>query len=114
LRRPARGRSRPVRRRDFALSASKELSAVNTKLIGMPDEPDPRSMTDDPRIMLRGVRVDDGSDLMVDHPEQPANYRHVDGTLWTWQGRWRIVGGVRLEGRRVGGAHIRLYDLATE
>lgn len=55
-------------------------------------------MTEDPRIMLRGVLVDDGTDLMVDHPQQTADYLHAHGTLWTWQGRWRIVGGFRVEG----------------
>jgi hypothetical protein len=74
---------------------------------------DPRSTIEDARIMLRGIRVTDGSELMVDHPQQPADYLHVDGTLWTWHGRWRIVDGIRTRGRIVGGRHIRVYDLAT-
>lgn len=59
--------------------------------------------TEDARIVLRGLQVAEGSDLMVDHPRQPAEYVHVDGTLWEWHGRWRVVGGV----------HVRAYDLVT-
>lgn len=58
--------------------------------------------TPDTRIVLRGREVGAGNDPIVDHPGQPADYVHTDGTLWRWQDRWRIVGGV----------HLRLYDLA--
>jgi len=55
--------------------------------------------TPDPRIVLRLGGV---SDPIVSHPEQPADYLHTDGTVWTWRDRrWRIVRGVRL----------RMYDL---
>jgi hypothetical protein len=57
----------------------------------------------DTRIVLRGRGAGDGNDPVVDHPGQPADYVHTDGTVWTWQDRWRIVGGV----------HLRLYDLVT-
>jgi hypothetical protein len=39
--------------------------------------------------------------LTVDHLGQPEDYIHTDGTVWTWQGRWHFVRGVRL----------RSYDL---
>jgi len=53
-------------------------------------------------------------DLIVDHPGQPADYVHTDGTLWKWRERWRPVGGVIDErGRRRGGTHLRVYDLVT-
>lgn len=82
----------------------------------MPDNAprDGRSLIEDSRIILRGVRAADGSgDLMVDHPEQPADYRHMDGTLWTWNGRWRLIGGTRVKGGFVGATHVRAYDPAT-
>jgi hypothetical protein len=41
---------------------------------------------------------------MVDHPGQPGDYVHTDGTIWTWKGRWRPLGG---------GRHMRVYDLAA-
>jgi hypothetical protein len=56
--------------------------------------------TPDSRIVLRGYRVGEGDDLIEDHPGQPADYVHRDGTVWTWQDRWRVVGS----------AHLRLYD----
>ena len=51
------------------------------------------------RIMLRGAQVDG---LIVDHPGQPADYVHADGTVWTWRERWRPLGG---------GRYLRVYDL---
>jgi hypothetical protein len=60
-------------------------------------------VTEDARIVLRGDQAGELDDPIVDHPGQPADYVHTDGTVWTWQDRWRIVAGVRL----------RLYDLAT-
>jgi hypothetical protein len=46
----------------------------------------------DSRIVLRIGGTDDP---IVEHPGQPADYVHTDGTVWTWLGRWRLVGGVR-------------------
>ena len=47
-------------------------------------------------------------DVTVDHPGQPEDYTHEDGTVWTWKGRRHILRGVRLrsydlEGARIGG-----------
>ncbi len=57
----------------------------------------------DPRIVLRGEQTRLATDPIVEHPAQPADYTHRDGTVWTWRQRWRIVGGV----------HLRMYDLVT-
>jgi hypothetical protein len=54
------------------------------------------------RIVLR--HVGEISDPIVHHPEQPEDYVHTDGTLWTWQERWRIVGSDLL----------RLYTLVKD
>ena len=54
-------------------------------------------------IVLRGAQIGLADDPIVDHPGQPADYTHTDGTVWTWQQRWR----------RVGGVHLRLYDLVA-
>ena len=59
--------------------------------------------TPDTRIVLRILGPGEVSDPIVDHPGQPADYVHTDGTVWTWQDRWRIVGGV----------HLRMYDLVA-
>ncbi len=59
--------------------------------------------TPDSRIVLRGREVGEEGDPIVDHPGQPADYVHTDGTVWRWQDIWRIVGGVDL----------RVYDLMT-
>jgi hypothetical protein len=65
--------------------------------------------TEDTRIALRT-----GSDrLIVDHPGQPADYVHTDGTVWAWHERWHLVGGVRDGERIVGRIHLRAYDLVT-
>jgi hypothetical protein len=53
------------------------------------------------RIVLRGAQIGLANDPIVDHPGQPADYVREDGTIWTWQQRWRIVEGV----------HLRMYDL---
>lgn len=66
---------------------------------------------EDPHIILRGV--DGVDDLTVDHPGQPADYVHADGTVWTWRERWRVVGGARERGGVVGAVHLRVYDLVT-
>ena len=57
--------------------------------------------TADSRIVSRSDRTGLATDLVADHPGQPADYVHTDGTVWTWQKRRRIVGGVNL----------RMYDL---
>jgi hypothetical protein len=57
--------------------------------------------TPDSRIVLRGDQTGLANDPIMDHPGQPADYIHADGTVWTWQERWRIVDGV----------HLRMYDL---
>lgn len=59
-------------------------------------------VTEDARVVLGGHEAGEWNDPIVDHPGQPADYVHTDGTVWTWRDRWRIVGGV----------HLRLYDLA--
>jgi aminoglycoside 6'-N-acetyltransferase len=53
------------------------------------------------RIVLR-LQDSEAEDPIVDHPGQPGDYAHPDGTTWTWEQRWRIVDG----------AHLRAYDLA--
>ena len=67
----------------------------------------------DTRIVLRGAHAGEAEDLIVDHPGQPGDYVHADGTVWTWRERWRIVDGVREGVRRVGGVHLRMYDLVA-
>jgi hypothetical protein len=42
-------------------------------------------------------------DVPVNHPGQPEDYTHEDGTVRTWKGRVFILRGVRL----------RAYDLAV-
>ncbi len=71
--------------------------------------------TPDTRIALRGPDVGEVDDVIVDHLGQPADYVHTDGTVWTWRGRIRLVGGVRVRGGvgRVGSAHLRMYDLVA-
>jgi len=66
---------------------------------------------EDTHIVLRTGGVEDP---IVDHPGQPADYVHNDGTVWTWQARrWRPVGGDR-DGERIAGRVVlRLYDLVT-
>lgn len=59
--------------------------------------PDPYQ---DVRIMLRSD-LGREHDVTVDHPGQPEDYTHEDGTAWTWMGRVFILRGVRL----------RAYDL---
>ena len=64
----------------------------------------------DTRIVLR---TGGANDPMVDHPGQPADYVHSDGTVCTWLGRWRLVGGVREGDRIVDRDHLRSYDLVV-
>jgi hypothetical protein len=70
---------------------------------------------DDPRIILYDYSpFREYVDLIVEHPDQPADYIHTDGTRWTWVDRWRPVGGVVDErGGRRGGTRLRVYDLVT-
>jgi hypothetical protein len=68
-------------------------------------------MVEDTRIVLRAGGM---NDPIVDHPEQPADYVHTDGTVWTWHKRWRLVGGFQDDKERISGRiHLRLYDLVT-
>jgi hypothetical protein len=64
----------------------------------------------DTRIVLRTGGADDP---VVDHPGQPADYVHADGTVWAWHQRWRLVGGVGDGERMAGQLYLRLYDLVT-
>jgi hypothetical protein len=67
--------------------------------------------TEDTRIVLRTGGM---NDPIVDHPGQPADYTHTDGTVWTWHKGWRPVGGVRDDkGRRFASIHLRVYVLVT-
>jgi hypothetical protein len=66
---------------------------------------------EDMRIVLRMVGEVD--DVIVAHPGQPADYVHADGTIWTWQERWRLAGGHLENGRSVGATLLRLYSLVT-
>jgi hypothetical protein len=62
--------------------------------------------TPDTRIVLRVLEaVCDPKNPMVDHPRQPADYVHTDGTVWTWKERWRPLAG---------GQHMRVYDLVPD
>ena len=60
--------------------------------------------TPDTRIVLRGLGAGEEGDLIVDHPRQPVDYVHGDGTVWTWRERWRPLGG---------GHYLRVYDLVA-
>ena len=58
----------------------------------------------DSRIVLRGIPHAGMADYVaVDHPGQPADYVHTDGTVWTWQARRVFI---------LGGVRVRCYDLA--
>jgi hypothetical protein len=61
---------------------------------------EPAQRVQDVRIMLRS-QLGGSHDLTVEHPGQPEDYTHADGTVWTWKGRWFILRGVR----------VRWYDL---
>jgi len=76
-------------------------------LLGHPE----RGMTmQETRIVLR---TGGEADPIVDHPGQPADYVHTDGTVWTWHQRWRLVSGIRHGERMVGRHHLRAYILVT-
>jgi hypothetical protein len=59
--------------------------------------------TEETRIVLRALAAaGDPGNPVADHPGQPADYVHTDGTVWTWQAkRYRPLGG---------GALLRVYD----
>jgi hypothetical protein len=65
--------------------------------------------TGDTRIVLRVG----GDRVIVDHPGQPEDYVHADGTAWTWHQRWHLVGGVRNGQEIYGRIPLRAYDLVT-
>jgi hypothetical protein len=69
--------------------------------------------TPDSRIVLRGGQIGLANDPIVDHPGQPADYVHTDGTVWTWRERWRLVGGVQDDEGWTGRAQLRMYDLVV-
>lgn len=56
---------------------------------------------EDMRIVLRGAQIGLAEDPVVIHREQPGDYVHTDGTVFTWLQRWRLTAGV----------HLRVYDL---
>ena len=44
--------------------------------------------TEDTRIVLRVLTAaGDPGNPVVEHPGQPADYVHTDGTVWTWQAK---------------------------
>ena len=55
----------------------------------------------DSRIVLLGSPIGLADDLIVDHPRQPADYTHMDGTVWTWN----RDGGSSAASRMTQGAH---------
>jgi hypothetical protein len=69
--------------------------------------------TSDTRIALCVWKNGELSFLIVDHPGQPADYVHADGTVWTWHERWHLVGGVREADQIVDRDRLRAYDLVT-
>jgi hypothetical protein len=91
-----------------AIRGSRSMTLVITT--GVPTRLSSIGMTPgDTRIVLRS-----GDDRpIVDHPGQPADYVHTDGTVWTWHERWHLVGGIRDGERIVGRIHLRAYDLVT-
>jgi hypothetical protein len=71
---------------------------------------EPAEPPEDTRIVLC---TGSDEDPIVDHPGQPADYVHTDGTVWTWHQRWRLVGGVRERDRIINRIHLRAYDSVT-
>ena len=63
--------------------------------------------TPDPRIVLRGDQMAWPTIRSGITPRQPADYIHTDGTVWTWQQRWRLSGPVHQH------LHMRVYDLVA-
>ncbi len=67
-------------------------------------------------IVLRRGQGGLADDLIVNHPGQPADYTHADGTVWTWHRGWRLVGGFQDDKGQPFGrfhTHVRAYDLAS-
>ena len=89
---------------------SVELLGADNSLIERKALELPRPLETTTRIVLR---TGSAEDPIVDHPGQPADYFHTDGTVWTWHQRWRLVGGARGGDRIVGPVHVRVYDLLT-
>jgi hypothetical protein len=86
-----------------ALVAVKAAGYYVCNMQGLPPRNGPEVRPDpyqDVRIMLRSD-LGREHDVTVDHPGQPEDYTHEDGTVWTWKGRVFILRGVRL----------RAYDL---
>ena len=59
------------------------------------------------------LRTGGEADPIVDHPGQPADYVHTDGTVWTWHPAMTDSRRHRDGDRMVGRDHLRLYDLVT-
>ena len=67
------------------------------------------------------IDCDRAADPVVDHPGQPTDYTHTDGTVWTWKHGWRLAGVVQDgvgqdDGERAFGRihrHLRVYHLVT-
>src|ERR1700743_2999623 len=91
--------ARSLHRRTDALIA---VEAAGYYVCNVQEQP-PRNGPDpyqDVRVMLRRD-LGREDDVTRDHPRQPEDYTHEDGTVWTWKGRIFILRGVRL----------RAYDL---
>jgi hypothetical protein len=73
---------------------SVELLGLDGALIERKILPPARSFETTTRIVLR---TGGDEDPIVDHPAQPSDYVHTDGTVWTWRQRWRMVGRLREE-----------------
>jgi light-regulated signal transduction histidine kinase (bacteriophytochrome) len=70
---------------------------------------------EDTRIALRTWPEGRLVFVIVDHPEQPADYVHADGTIWAWHQRWHLIGGTPAPDGvgMVGRVRLRAYDLVT-
>jgi hypothetical protein len=88
---------------------SVELLGADGSLIERKVLEPPKPMETTTRIVLC---TGSDADPIVDHPWQPEDYRHTDGTVWTWSHRWRLIGGAR-EDKMAGPVHTRVYDLLT-
>ena len=89
---------------------SVELLGADGSLIERKVLEPPKPFETTTRIVLR---TGSDEDPIVDHPGQPADYVHTDGTVWTWRQRWRLVGGAR-DGDRISNTiHMRAYDIVT-
>lgn len=68
---------------------------------------------EDTRIALRTRPEGRLVFVTVDHPEQPADYVHTNGTVWTRHQRWQLIGGVPARDGlgMVSRIHLRAYGL---